>query len=66
MKKIWVNKVGSFKQAGRFERDYYRLMSPSERLETVQFLRESFKIKKGKRNEDRKGLRRVVRIIQQK
>lgn len=67
MKKIWVNKANSFKAAERFDNDYYLKMTSSERLETVQFLREEyFKIKKGLRNEDRKRLRRVFRIIEQK
>ena len=67
MKKIWVNKANSFKAAERFDNDYYLKMTSSERLETVQFLREEyFKIKKGLRNEDRKRLQRVFRIIEQK
>ena len=66
MKKIWVNKADSLKQAERFDRAYYQSMSASERLEIVQFLRENFKIKKGKKDESREGLRRVIRIIQQK
>ena len=65
MKKFWVNKASSFKQAERFDKYYYQSMSTKERLETVQFLRENFKIKKGRKDEGRKGLRRVVRIIQQ-
>jgi len=61
MKKIWVNKTGSFKESGRFDEDYYLSMSGTERLETTQFLREIFiKI----RNENRKGLRRIIKVVQ--
>lgn len=65
MKKIWVNKVASFDAAQEFDDDYYLSMSSKERLETVQFLREIyFKMKKGLDNEDRKRLRRVIKIIE--
>jgi len=65
MKKIWVNKVDSFDAAQEFDDDYYLSMSSKERLETVQFLREIyFKMKKGLDNEDRKRLRRVIKIIE--
>ena len=65
MKKIWVNKVSSFTDAEKFDDDYYLAMSSSERLDTVQFLREMHsKLKKGLRNESRKGLRRVIKVIQ--
>jgi len=65
MKKIWVNKVDSFDAAQEFDDDYYLSMSSKERLETVQFLREIyFKMKKGFDNEDRKRLRRVIKIIE--
>ena len=67
MKKVWINRAGSIADAEEFERDYYSEMSSSERLETVQFLREAyFKIKKGSRDEGRKGLRRVLNIVEQK
>ena len=65
MKKIWVNKVDSFDAAQEFDDDYYLSMNSKERLETVQFLREIyFKMKKGLDNEDRKRLRRVIKIIE--
>jgi hypothetical protein len=64
MKKIWVNKPNSFKTAEKFDIDYYLTMSSSKRLGTVQFLREVYsKFKKGLKNENRKRLRRVVKII---
>lgn len=66
MKKIWVKIAGSFKEAERHDRDYYRAMSRSGRLNDMQFLREIFaKMKKGPKYECGKRLRRVVRIIQQ-
>jgi hypothetical protein len=59
--KLWVKKFKSFKSAHQFDIDYYLSMSPSERLETMQFLREmAAKIKNGK---NRKGLRRVITIV---
>jgi len=65
MKKIWVNKVDTFEAAKRFDEYYYLSMSRTKRLETMQFLREIyFKINNGKKNESRKRLRRVVKIIQ--
>jgi hypothetical protein len=62
---IWVNKSDSFDAANEFDDDYYLSMSREERLETLQFLREIyFKIKKGSEDESRKGLRRVIKIIE--
>ena len=65
-KKIWLNISRSFKEALEFDDAYYLAQSPQERLETVQILREEYeKIKKGKNLEDRKGLRRVLKLIKQ-
>jgi hypothetical protein len=64
MKKRWVNKARSFKEAQKFEDDYYSKMSEKKRLETMQFLREIYYKIKGIKNEHRKGLRRVIRVIQ--
>jgi len=65
MKKIWVNKAYSFKEAQDFDDRYYLAMSKIERLETVQFLRDIYgKIKGGQKRAGRKRLRRVIRIIQ--
>ena len=62
---IWVNKSDSFDAANEFDDDYYLSMSREERLETLQFLREIYlKIKKGSEDESRKGLRRVIKIIE--
>ncbi len=44
-----------------------RLLSAQERLETVQYLREQYtKFFRGNENESGKGLRRTVRVVQQK
>ncbi len=65
MKKIWVKKALSFKEAEQFDRNYYFAMSARERLELVQFLRGVYyKIKNNLKNESRKRLRRVIRVIQ--
>jgi hypothetical protein len=65
-KKIWVHKSNSFKEAKEFDDAYYLSMTPTERLETVQFLREEYwNLKKEKVHEDRKRLRRVYKLIQQ-
>ena len=68
MKKIWVHKARSFKDAEEFDREYYMSLSASERLSDMQLLREIYlKIRKRhKKNENRKGLRRVITVIQQK
>lgn len=64
--KIWLNKVKSFEQAKQFDDAYYLSMSPEERIETVQFLREEYlKIGKRRGHENRKRLRRVLKIIKQ-
>ena len=65
MKRIWANKAASFRDAEKFERNYYLSMSASKRLETMQLLRERYyKIKERPGRESREGLRRVIRIIQ--
>ena len=64
MKRIWINKANSFKEAEDFDTKYYLSMSASERLDLVQFLREEyFKINKEVGNEARKGLRRIYKIV---
>lgn len=65
MRRIWIYKTDSFRKAEEFDEEYYLAMSKTERLETVQFLRDIYqKIKGLKNNEGRKGLRRVIKIIQ--
>lgn len=66
MKKIWVNRAKSLRDAEKFDYEYYSKMTETERLEMVQFLRESYyKLKRPKKNEGREGLRRFIKIIQQ-
>ena len=62
MKKIWINKVNSFKEAEEFDRKYYARMTPEERLSIVQELREiHFKFL----NPDSKPrLQRVIKVVQ--
>ncbi|MEO0095242.1 MAG: hypothetical protein ABIL46_04605 [candidate division WOR-3 bacterium] len=66
MKRIWVKRVKSSKSAEGFDHEYCLSMTPAERLEMMQILREMFdKIKPCRINEGGKGLRRFVKIIQQ-
>ncbi len=65
MKKIWINRTRSFKKAEDFDNKYYLSLGASERLDIVQFLREScFKARGRSNNARRKGLRRSIKIIQ--
>ena len=64
--KIWMKKTRSYADAQTFDDSYYLTLSASERLETVQFLREEYaKLNKGKSNESGKNIRRVFRLIKQ-
>ena len=65
IKKIWIHRARSFKEAEEFDHSYYRAMSWQERLDTVQFLRELYyKIKRNLSRENRKRLCRVIKVIQ--
>lgn len=67
MKRIWVHKATSFKDAEEFDRRYYRAMSAKARVETVQYLRELYvklPSRYRKHAPDGKGLRRVFTIVQ--
>jgi len=66
MKKIWIYKTSSFRNAEEHDKDYYLTMSKRKRLEIVQFLREVYyKMKQNfKNNANRKGLRRIIKVIQ--
>ena len=65
-KKIWVHKAQSFEAAQEFDDLYYLSMSPNKRLDTMQFLREQYHHLGNKQTrENRKRLRRVLRIIKQ-
>ena len=63
MKKIWINKADSFKEASAFDSAYYLKMSKTERISTMQFLREIYFKFKAPRNENGKRLRRVIKVI---
>ena len=66
MKKIWVKRAKSFHEADQNDLEYYLSMTPEERLDILQFLREThFKNTGIKKNAHRKGLQRSVRIIKQ-
>jgi len=66
MERVWVNKAKSFDEAKRFERQYYKSLSAVERLETLQFLREThFRLSGAVLDENGKRLRRVLSIIEQ-
>jgi hypothetical protein len=66
MKKIWVNIAKSFEEAQDFDTAYYLNLSSTERVESVQILREEFFKSHGLRfREDGKRLRRVFRVIEQ-
>lgn len=62
MKKIWIHKARSFQAAERFEQQYYQAMSPKERVETVDWLRQV--ARKLRKVHGGKRLRRVITIIQ--
>lgn len=64
MKRIWKHVANSFKEAKEFDQKYYRTMSKEKRLDTMQFLRQTYYKLRGSRNEDGKRLRRVIKIIQ--
>ncbi|MDI6752728.1 MAG: hypothetical protein QME07_07800 [bacterium] len=64
-RKIWINRPASPEDTERFERDYYLKMTKSERLSTVQFLRDMHSKIKGESDEGREGLRRVIKIAKQ-
>lgn len=65
-RQIWMKKARSFSDARYQDFDYYLNMSAQERLEVVQFLRESYsKFHKKNKYESGKRLRRTVRVIQQ-
>lgn len=64
MQKAWIKKSNSFKESEKFDKKYYLSMTPKQRLEIVQLLREEYyKIKKGKNNENRKRLRRIIKVV---
>ncbi|MFA6549086.1 MAG: hypothetical protein WCT39_04060 [Candidatus Margulisiibacteriota bacterium] len=66
MKKLWIKKFSSFKEAEKADQQDYSNLSPAERLDIIQFLRESYFRAKGMFTHDgRSRLRRSVKILQQ-
>ena len=66
MKKVWINRAKSFEDAQDFDGAYYLNLSSTERVESVQILREEYFKSHGlKFREDGKRLRRVFRVIKQ-
>lgn len=66
MKKTWIKKFSSFKKAQEADRRYYARLSPAERLDIIQFLRESYFRMKGLfKHDGRSRLRRSIKIVQQ-
>lgn len=66
MKKIWERIARSFKEAEELDTAYYRNMSHADKLNDMQLLREIYyNINKKAKDAGRKGLQRVIRIIQQ-
>lgn len=63
MKKIWINIANSFGEAAKFDAAYYMKMSRSERIGTMQLLREIYHKIKAPKNGYGKRLRRVIKVI---
>lgn len=65
MKSVWIHRAKNFEEAAAFDRNYYFSMTPEERLDTMQQLRESyFKLKKEyAADAGATRLRRHVKII---
>jgi ABC-type multidrug transport system ATPase subunit len=61
-KRIWIKKF-NLSKSEKEEAKYYPSLTPREKLSIVQKLREE-ELKR--KNEDRKRLRRVLKIIKQK
>ncbi len=63
MGKIWIHRANTFRAANDFDVHYYLTMTPSQRLQTMQWLRTVHERLKPSRirGKIRKGLRRVTR-----
>ncbi len=64
-KRAYIYKARSFKEAEEWEDNLYASLNTEERLSDIQVCREQYFIMKGI-DENRKRLRRVVRVIKQK
>lgn len=66
MRKKWIKKFKSFNEAEKSDREYYNKMSPEERLDIMQFLRETYSKFKGKfKYAAGTRLQRVIKVIKQ-
>jgi hypothetical protein len=65
MKKPWIKKFKSFAEAEASDKKRYSKMSPKEKWDTMQFLREVYYKFQGGAYEKGKGLRRVLKVIKQ-
>ena len=66
MEKIWVKRLKDFEEKNESDLAYYLAMSPEERLDIVQFLREThLKLLGDWGRASREGLRRSVKVIKQ-
>ncbi len=63
MKKIWINRAKNFKEAERFDAAYYIKMTPEERLDIMEMLRNEYWKLKGKPNECKKRICKVVEVF---
>ncbi len=59
---IWVRKCASFEEEGRADREYWRAMSPDQRVDVVEQLREEWWRRHG---DGEPRLRRSVRMLEQ-
>lgn len=66
MSKIWIKKFNSFVEANQADEKYYLKMSPSERMDILQFIINIYsKLKRGRKYESGQRLRRTIKIFQQ-
>ncbi|MFC1668553.1 hypothetical protein ACFL1T_04140 [Chlamydiota bacterium] len=66
MKKIWMHKSNSFKEAEAFDDEYYFRLAPEERLDMLQFLRISHQKMENKNPNCDRRLQKVIKITNQK
>jgi hypothetical protein len=58
---LWVRKCASFSEERAADRDFWRQMTPDERVAAVEELRAQWAALTGARHE---GLRRTVRVLE--
>jgi len=62
-KRKWIRVVKGFKEKNRLDEIDHLSKTAEERLSDIQFCRENYSYLKGRKNANRKGLRRVLKII---